>query len=125
MIKHVQLILLLGFGFMITQCSTKYEILKNEMIVEEKVISNQDSFELSFNILPNEITYKFDRWRKLEIGIFAELKLTNLMEKEVEIDKTIFYGLKTEGDSHIEVLDFNLDTIDVEREMHYQYLFFD
>lgn len=123
--RSIQLILFISFGFMISQCSIQHKTANNETVVEENNVSNQDSFELSFNIFPKEITYKFDRGRKLKQEIFAELILTNLKKKNIETHKTIFYGLKSEGDSYIEALDFDGEKITVERDMHYQYLFFE
>jgi len=51
----------------------------------------------------------------------VELILINLKEKDIVVDKTILYGLKSEGVGHIEVLDFKNNILDVGREVDYDY----
>ncbi len=123
MTKSIHLILFISLSFMLIQCSIKQKVAKNETVFDEKIISNQDSFKLSFNIIPTEITYVYDSWRKLEIEIPSELKLTNIGENDIESAKIIYYGFEGVGESFIEVRDFKNNRIDVNREMDYDYFY--
>ena len=123
MAKSIQFILFLLLSFMVIQCSSNHKVLKNETGVGENVLSNQDSLELKFNIIPNEITYLYDSWRRLQIEIHSELKLTNIGETDIKTAKIVYYGFEGVGESFIEVRDFKNNRIDVNREMDYDYFY--
>ncbi|MFK8005557.1 MAG: hypothetical protein AB8H03_04270 [Saprospiraceae bacterium] len=89
--------------------------------IENKFIK-KDSLKIYFNIIPDEIIYEYDSWRKKELEIPAELIQTNLNKTDMKLSKTIFYGLKSEGDSHIQVFDFDNNLIEVGKEVDYHYL---
>lgn len=84
--------------------------------------SFDDSMKIRFNILEEEINrYKGTQYPDTEIS--ATVEHSNFTDQEITMTKRLIYGLKSVGDSHIEVVDHEGKTVDVEMEMDYDYLF--
>lgn len=83
----------------------------------------EDSVKILFNIFLDKINSSNELDRD-GVELKAEVEHINLSDEDLMLTKSLFLGLKTNGDHYVEAFDFQENQIEIGREIDYQILFF-